>query len=72
MIAPVAWPGVTWTHPDGRRIDVYPDRKIRSGFFERDEWRVLYRSQVPTLTEEEWYGEPPGGDPPGTWTKTEG
>jgi hypothetical protein len=49
------------TSPDGtKRIYVYGDRKIRFGFYEegRDYWQVLWRTQVPNLTDEEWFRAP--------------
>lgn len=60
---------ITWTHPDGRRIVVYADHKIRIGYRRAgalqpttgpytDEWPVLARSMVPSLTEVEWTASP--------------
>lgn len=39
------------------RIDVLPDRKIRTLWF-GDEWPILYRREVPNLTDAEWYASP--------------
>ncbi len=58
-----------WQHADGRRIEVYEDLKVRySGKpYARsamrpgdtgDEWPILYRRDVPTLTDEEWIASP--------------
>ena len=79
---------VVWIHKDGRRIEVFQDRKVRH--FERrhrsggiqfdgrssevfrhdtpptDEWPILERSTVPTLTDDDWYASP-GPD----WTKAD-
>lgn len=58
-----------WKHSDGRRIEVYADHKVRysgkphtrsmtkagdSG----DQWPVLYRRDVPNLTDDEWQAAP--------------
>lgn len=42
------------------RVEVWPDRKIRTwrdGSF-RDPWPVLLRKDTPSLTDEEWFGNP--------------
>lgn len=57
----------TWQHTDGRRIEVYADYKIRKNFSvrdrgigspSRDEWPVLWRADVPNLTDNEWIAMP--------------
>ena len=56
-----------WSHPDGRRITIYRDRKRREGYgFSRDAWPTLYRSDVPALDEKAWYASPGVG-----WRKEE-
>jgi hypothetical protein len=58
-----------WQHADGRMIEVYPDHKVRySGKPHArsvmragdtsDEWPVLYRREVPNLTDDEWTAAP--------------
>lgn len=51
-------PVIIWEHPSGRRVTIYPDRKVRSGYTMPDEWPVLYRSSVPSLSDPEWYAMP--------------
>ena len=64
-------------HTDGRRIEVYPQGKVRySGKPHAasmiragdtaDEWPVLKRSDVPHLSDDEWYAHPGEG-----WTMIE-
>lgn len=51
-----------WITPDGTRIEIYSDRKERTfmGHAEPDKW-ILYRRDVPGLTDDEWYGCPIAG-----------
>ena len=41
-----------------KRIEIYADRKIRFGYFEKDYWQQLFRNTVPNLTDAEWYAAP--------------
>ena len=52
-------PSLLWVHDDGREIAVWEDLKVRN-FPKRpyDEWPVLYRRDVPNLTDEQWYAAP--------------
>lgn len=53
-------------HTDGRIVQVYADRKVRLysnahrtfGAPYSDEWPVLWRRDVPNLTDTEWYAPP--------------
>lgn len=54
-------PLMTWDHPDGRQVVIYPDRKIRHGYTMPDEWPILYRTSVPALTDPEWFASPGDG-----------
>lgn len=58
-------PVCTYIHTDGRRIEVYADRKVRFYHYQHrtngpvtDEWPILYRTDVPALTDAEWYAPP--------------
>lgn len=61
-----------YRHTDGRRIEVFDTYKVRysSKPYARshappgdnsDEWPILYRSDVPNLTEAEWFASPGEG-----------
>lgn len=54
---------VKYKAENGRTIEIYSDRKIRSGYFgdNKDQWPVLYRNTVPNLTDAEWYSPPDSG-----------
>jgi len=67
-----------WTHADGRRIHVFTDCKVRYLAGSRpsmtrpgsmgDEWPVLWRRDVPNLTDAEWTARPVEDG----WTSGEG
>jgi hypothetical protein len=49
----------SWVHADGTQIDVYDDHKVRHMPGNRvDHWPVLYRRDVPTLSDEDWIAMP--------------
>lgn len=58
---------IMWKHADGRTITIYADRKERSNYTtkdrgfgspSRDEWPILYRRDVPNLSDEQWTAGP--------------
>jgi hypothetical protein len=62
-------PIIVWQHTDGRRIEVYAHCKVRySGRAHArsamrpgdtsDAWPILYRSDVPNLSDEQWQAPP--------------
>ncbi len=61
-------PLVVWSHPQTKTIiTVWPTFKRRVIFShpststpDVDEWPILYRRDVPTLTDEEWTAAPVG------------
>ena len=56
-------PHIYVNRQERRRIDVYPDYKVRYQFWQAgctpvpDHW-VLYRSAVPNLSDETWFAPP--------------
>ncbi len=61
---------IVWVNEkDGITVEVWPDYKRRIMFGHPsnrypmgDEWPILKRSDVPTLTDEEWEAKPISGD----------
>ena len=53
---------IIWRHPDGRSIEMYAEHKLRIGFphplTRLDRWAILYRREVPNLTDDEWIATP--------------
>lgn len=47
-----------WRHKDGRTIRIYSGHKVRSGGSYTGEWPVLFRADVPNLTDEQWQACP--------------
>lgn len=39
-------------------VSIWPDRKVRTGYFAKDMWDTLHRATVPNLTDEEWTASP--------------
>jgi hypothetical protein len=69
----VVWRRMGTTPGDVDQIAVSPDYKVRwfndgTPTGRRDHW-ILWRRDVPNLTEAAWFDDPPAGD---GWTKIDG
>jgi hypothetical protein len=61
-------PIIIWRHRDGREIHVYATMKVRRNYKTQDrggsyapgldEWSILYRSDVPSITDKDWLSSP--------------
>lgn len=46
---------IKWEHPDGRTIEVWEDRKVRTGFVWPDEDAIVYRLTSRTVRHGQLY-----------------